>query len=187
MKSPVRVAIVAAALALAFPAAGHAQNSKASPAGTAKAAGSSSSIDKRDRDFMMKAAQAGHAEVATGNVASTQAASEAVKQFGAQMVKDHTTANDELKSIAQGKGVSLPDAPDNAHQKALEKLKGMSGASFDRQYIADAGVKDHTAAQKLFSDEAKNGKDADVKAFAQKTLPVITHHLEMARDLAKKK
>ena len=136
---------------------------------------------------MLRAAQAGHAEVATGNVASTQASSDAVKQFGSQMIKDHTSANDELKKIAESKGVPLPDGPDSAHQKALAKLKAMSGAQFDRQYIADAGVKDHTSAQKLFADASKSAKDPDVKAFAQKTLPVITHHLEMARDLAKNK
>jgi putative membrane protein len=31
--------------------------------------------------------------------------------------------------------------------------------------------------------KAANSKDAEVKAFARKTLPKLQHHLEMAREL----
>jgi putative membrane protein len=44
-------------------------------------------------------------------------------------------------------------------------------------------VKDHEKAVKLFSKESSSGKDAELKAFATKTLPTLQHHLEMARQL----
>ena len=50
----------------------------------------------------------GLAEVQLGELAQRQGASNQVKQFGAQMVKDHGQANQELKSIAAAKGLDLP-------------------------------------------------------------------------------
>jgi len=44
-------------------------------------------------------------------------------------------------------------------------------------------VKDHEKAVQLFSTEAQEGKDADIKAFASKTLPTLQEHLQMARQL----
>jgi len=51
--------------------------------------------------------------------------------------------------------------------------------------VAEAGVKDHKAAVDLFNGEAKNGKNTEMKAFAQKTLPTIKEHYQMAQDLNK--
>jgi putative membrane protein len=38
----------------------------------------------------------------------------------------------------------------------------------------------------LFEREAKSGKDAELKAFAEKTLPTLKDHLSMVRDLKTK-
>jgi putative membrane protein len=135
-----------------------------------------------DETFVQKAGQGGAAEVAAGNLAKAKGQSDAVKQFGAQMVTDHTRANDELKSIASGKNMSVPAAPDEKHQKALSKLEGMSGADFDRAFKKQM-VDDHQATIKLFEQQARSGKDADLKGFAAKTLPDLKHHLEMAKAL----
>ncbi len=144
-------------------------------------------INSGDRTFMQKAAQGGMAEIAAGKVAASQGTRDDVKKFGSQMVDDHGKAGDELSQIAAQKKVKLPDSPDGAHKAALEKMKKMQGSKFDDVYISDAGVKDHKAALKLFQDEAKNGKDPDVKAFAQKTVPTIQQHLTMVEGMAKTK
>jgi putative membrane protein len=147
------------------------------------ATGKTSNIADPDKKFMQDAARAGRAEVEAGKLASSKGSNDAVKKFGQQMAADHGKNNDELSQIAKSKGVTLPDAPDAAHQRALKKLQSASGSDFDASYSKQAGIKDHEAAKKLFSNEAKNGRDADLKAFAQKTLPTIDHHLEMARAL----
>ena len=143
----------------------------------------SGNIAATDRKFMQAAARAGLAEVEAGKLASSKGSSDQVKKFGQQMANDHGKNNDELRQIAKSKGVTLPDAPDATHQRALKKLQTTSGTNFDRDYAKQAGVKDHEAAKKLFSNEAKNGRDPELKAFAEKTLPTIDHHLEMARGL----
>jgi len=99
------------------------------------------------------------------------------------MIEDHSRANDELKAIATRKSIALP--PDmNADQKAtMDKLSKLSGADFDKEYMADM-VKDHEADAKEFENQANKGTDTDFKAFAAKTLPMIQRHLQMARDVA---
>jgi putative membrane protein len=101
------------------------------------------------------------------------------------MVTDHGKAGDELKKIAQGKGITLPQEPDSDHQKLMAKLESSKGADFDKLYVAEAGVKDHKEAVDLFTEQFKHGKDAALKAFAQKNLSTIKEHYQMAQDLDK--
>lgn len=132
-----------------------------------------------DQSFMMKAAQGGMAEVELGNVAQSNAQSDAVKQFGKRMVDDHSKANDELKTIAGQKNITLPTSLDAKDQAAKDRLSGMHGADFDRAYMTDM-VKDHKEDIAAFQKEARSGKDPDVKAWAEKTLPTLHEHLRLA-------
>jgi putative membrane protein len=134
-----------------------------------------------DDTFVMKAAQGGMAEVELGKLAAEKASADAVKQFGQRMVTDHGKANDELKTLAANKKVTLPSdiAPED---KALrDRLTKLSGHAFDQAYIK-AMVADHVKDVNAFKMEAKGGADADVKAWAAKTLPTLEDHLKMARE-----
>jgi putative membrane protein len=138
-----------------------------------------------DRTFMKKAAEGGKAEVELGKLAQEKAASPDVKQFGERMVSDHTKAADQLKQVAEKEGVTLPDklnAKDAATKARLEKL---SGEAFDRAYMRDM-VKDHTQDVAEFRNEAKNGKDPNVKDFASQTVPTLEDHLKEAKSIAPK-
>jgi putative membrane protein len=144
----------------------------------------SSGLTHADVAFMKQAAEAGAVEIEASQMAATKAGSEKVKAFAQQMVTDHTKAAEELSALAASKHVTLPSGP-SITQKAKEKLlSARSGAGFDRSYASTIGVSAHEDAVKLFQKAATTAKDPDVKAFAQKTLPGLTHHLEMARKLA---
>jgi putative membrane protein len=135
-----------------------------------------------DSAFMREAAEGGMAEVELGRLANQNGESADVKQFGQRMVEDHGKANDELKSLAKQKNVDLPTQP-NAKQKALhDKLSKMKGAQFDSAYMA-AMVSDHQTDVAHFQRQAKSGKDPDVKAWAEKTLPTLQEHLKMAQEV----
>ncbi|HKQ99384.1 MAG TPA: DUF4142 domain-containing protein [Pyrinomonadaceae bacterium] len=139
-------------------------------------------LNSADRRFVMEAALGGMTEVELGRLATERGASDAVKQFGQRMVDDHSRANDELMQLVSGKGVQLPTALDAKHQAMVTKMSSLSGAAFDRAY-AKQMVKDHDKTIALFQGEASRGADADLKAFAQKTLPTLQEHLSMARAL----
>ncbi len=132
-------------------------------------------------DFMVKAASGGMMEVELGNLAQTKAIDPRVKNFGAMMIKDHTQANTEMKTLADGKGVALPPTLGEDHQKHVNDLQQKSGAEFDKAYISMM-VDDHKKDISEFEDAAKLD-DADVKAFAQKTLPVLRTHLDSAKAI----
>jgi len=134
-----------------------------------------------DSTFVTKAAQGGMAEVEFGKLATEKASSDSVKQFGQRMVDDHSKANDELKSLAQQKNMTLPtemNAKDKAEQDQLLKL---SGEAFDRAYMRMM-VEDHRRDVNEFRNESKAGKDPEVKAWAAKTLPTLEDHLKMAQE-----
>jgi putative membrane protein len=64
----------------------------------------------------------------------------------------------------------------------MDQLSHLNGPEFDRE-VQQHAVKAHEKAIKLFQNEAVAGQDPDLKAFAQKTLPVLQQHLAMARQL----
>jgi putative membrane protein len=47
------------------------------------------------------------------------------------------------------------------------------------------GVKDHKNDISLFEKQARDGKDAHLKAFAEQTLPTLQKHLSVAQNLSK--
>ena len=140
------------------------------------------SLNSQDSKFLMEAAMGSLMEVELGRVAAQKASSDAVKQFGQRMVDDHGAANTELTSLATSKGVTLPTALDEKHQKDVTKLSAMSGADFDRAYMKMM-VSDHVKDVSEFEKQSTKGTDPDLKAFASKTLPTLQEHLKMAKSV----
>ncbi len=130
-----------------------------------------------DRDFVMEASGGNLMEVTLGKLAKTNAASAQVKEFGQMMVTDHSKANSELKAVAAKKNMTLPETPMEKQQKQIDELKTKKGADFDKAYV-EMMVGDHKEDVSKYQDEANKGNDADVKAFAAKTLPVLQKHLD---------
>ena len=139
-------------------------------------------LSSRERDFLMDAAMGGLMEVELGRMATQLGASVAVKQFGQRMADDHSNANTELMTLATSKGITLPTALDEKHQKHVSKLQGLSGAEFDRAY-SKMMLSDHRKDVAAFEKQSTRGTDPDLKAFASKTLPTLQEHLQMARAL----
>ncbi len=152
-------------------------------------------FSKGDLKFIQDAANGGADEVALGQVAAERAMAPEVRELGEHMVADHTEANQEIARLVAQKGITLVDpanaagtaeAPrlDSDGQRAVKKLTELSGAAFDREYVKMM-VSDHEKVVKEFEDASRNAQDADVKAFAAKTLPILDKHLRMARDTEK--
>jgi putative membrane protein len=139
------------------------------------------SLSSQDRTFMHKAALGGMTEVQLGKIAQQNAQSDAVKQFGERMQKDHSKANDELEKVASNKGVQLPTSLDAKHQQDVDRLRAKNGAAFDEAYM-DHMVKDHKKDIGEFKQETQAGRDADVKGFASHTLPTLQEHLQLAQS-----
>jgi putative membrane protein len=136
-----------------------------------------------DASFYKKAAEGGISEVDAGKLAQEKGNSQAVKDFGAMMVKDHSAANDKLKSLAASKNVSLPSSASVGQMATKAKLEVLSGNTFDKSYIKSQ-VKAHRETIALFKKEIASGEDADAKAFATATLPTVQAHLKKINTIA---
>ena len=134
-------------------------------------------VDADDAKFATDAANGGMAEVALGKLAQEKSTNAEIKSFGAMMVTDHGKANDELTAIAKTKNITLPATVDEDHQKKMDDLSKKTGADFDKAYV-DAMIDGHKKTLDLMQKEAKDGKDADLKAFAAKTAPTVQTHLD---------
>lgn len=138
-----------------------------------------------DRRFVQEAGAGGAAEVALGTMATQRASRSEVRQFGQQMVDDHTRAGAVLKQIATARGMSPPDAPTPAQRKVADRLAQRSGDAFDRSYLNQM-VLDHEKTIAVFRREARSGRDPELRAFAAATLPTLDGHLRMVRTLQTK-
>jgi putative membrane protein len=147
--------------------------------------GANKMMKSADTHFAIEAAQGGMAEVKLGQLAADKASNPDVKAFGQQMVDDHTKANDQLKSIAQDQGMTLPSDVNQKQQAMYDRLSKLSGGDFDRQYVKGM-VMDHEEDVKDFRKEANSGKDEKIKSFASQTLPIIQGHLEKIKAIQSK-
>lgn len=136
-----------------------------------------------DASFYKHLAQGGIAEVDAGNLAGEKATDPKVKDFAAMMVKDHTAANNKLKTLADSKRITLPTSASVGQMATEAKLKVLSGTTFDDSYIKGQ-VKAHEQTVALLKKEIASGQDADAKAFAQSILPTVRAHLKAAHSLA---
>jgi putative membrane protein len=136
-------------------------------------------LSATDRTFAQQAAAGGLAEVSLGQLAQQNASLQQVKDFGQRMVTDHSLANQELQQIAQTENLTLPTTPDSKDQATQKRLSALKGSAFDAAYTQDM-VRDHQQDIAEFKREAQSGQDPALKAFAQKTLPVLEQHLQMA-------
>jgi putative membrane protein len=132
--------------------------------------------------FATKAAEASEGEVALSEMAAQKTKSQKIIAFAKMMMKDHGTANKELKGLANQKGIELPEEclSCEANYKILHDL---NTEEFDQQY-AKQMVQDHEKAVALFTTASQNERDPDLKKWASEKLPVLKHHLAMAKELA---
>ena len=137
-----------------------------------------------DLSFMRTGDEIDMAEVKLGKLAGQHAAIDAVKKFGQRMEQDHSRMNTDLDEIAAKKGITLPNQLDDEHQSLFDQLSKLDGAAFDRAYTKDM-LSGHKKAIKEFETEAKAGQDPDIKAWANKWLPTLQEHLQLAEKAVK--
>jgi putative membrane protein len=163
-------------------------SSHAIAADTDKATGGS--LSSHDLKFVTDAAQSGMTEVKASQVALTKTTNPQLKDFAQKMIDDHTKANDQLKTLAEGKGVTFPTNLDSSDQSRIDDLGNTNGPDFDKAYVKMM-VKDHKDAVELFQHYSGAVKsmfhspadDADLRDFASKTLPTLQEHLAMIQGM----
>ena len=142
-------------------------------------------ISPVDKAFATKAAEGGHGEVALGQLATANAGTPQIREFGQRMVTDHSQANQALEEIGRRQDLNLPVSADPFDLGTEQRLREMKGQAFDTAYMRDI-VQDHQQDIDDVKHEARDGQDPALRAFAEKYLPVLQQHLQMAETAAPK-
>lgn len=134
------------------------------------------SFSDTDKTFVGKVSQGGMYEVELGKLATTKAVAQDIKDSAATEVHDHMIVGDKLKSIMEANGMTFPTGLNAEFTARLSKLNNLPADQFDAAYLADM-KKIHHADGAAFAKEARNGSNADLKAFAAETYRIVQRHL----------
>jgi putative membrane protein len=116
-------------------------------------------------------------------LAQQRASSPQINSFASRMITDHTQTNDQLQQISQQESIDLPAQAGPQDSADMQRLSSLNGTAFDEAY-AQAQLRGHLQAVALFRQEASSGHDPALKAYADKTLPILRQHLQLAQSLA---
>ena len=140
-----------------------------------------------DQKFVDFAAQTDMVEANLGQLADSAASSQQVKDYAQMLVTDHTNDFHQLNDVAHQANLTVPDAIDTAHNKAMiAPFQKVTGAAFDKKYVHDM-VAGHTKAIAIYKKEAADAQNPALKTYAEQTLPALQKHLDGAKALEKAK
>ena len=137
-----------------------------------------------DTEFLRSAMTAGESELRLGQLARQQAADSDVRLLADQLVADHGRSNSLIGTLARDRHVELPNELPAAQNAQLDDLSKRTGGEFDLNYLEGVRLEQEGMVS-LFSTEATNGGDADVRRFASQHLPIMQAHLARVVALQK--
>ncbi len=139
-------------------------------------------VTDADKTFLTMASQSDQNEIALSQLASEKATDPKVKAFAEKMVSDHKMLSANMKPFADKFGVTPAMGPDSEHQAVLDKLKGLSGTDFDKEYMTAMDT-DHHKALDAFKTEKSTTTDGKFKSAVSSGEKVIAEHTKMADKL----
>lgn len=137
-----------------------------------------------DQEFVDFAAQTDMTEANLGQLASSNAAGQGVKDYAQMLVTDHTSDYNQLSTVAGKANLNVPKGLDAKHQAMVAPFEKLKGPAFDHKYVQEM-IAGHTKAIAVFTKESTDAQNADLKAYASATLPTLNKHLDGAKELAK--
>lgn len=141
-------------------------------------------VGKADRKLMRQLAQAHLAEIKTAALATAISDDKALRGYAEKMLEDHGKALDELRMLARRAEVILPGGVETEHASLLHKLALTTGKQFNQMYHAEAGLALHQQSQALFKEAAARADAPELKSYANKLLPIVGKHLQLAQQMA---
>lgn len=132
---------------------------------------------QRDARFVYEVVSANYAEIKLAELANQKSRSAEVKQIAQQLITDHTASLNELKTLAQAKAIAVPVEETDAGQRVLQDLAEEYDEDFEKQWTREM-LDLHEKDIDKFEDRLDDTEDPELKAFINKTLPVLKEHQE---------
>ena len=140
-------------------------------------------LSNDDQRLLRKAGESSLLQRQAGELAREKANHPRLERYAGAILKDYSALDKELKMLASAKGFTLPIELEGGKRRLMENLRQLEGAGFDREYADEVAVDAHEDAVELYEDAADDADDTEVKAFAEKRLPLLRQHLEKGLEL----
>jgi putative membrane protein len=137
---------------------------------------------RQDSRFIFDAASSNLLEIRLGQLAQSKAVNSSVKQFGQQMVTDHSNLQTQLTATISKSGTDFKPGMNDEDKKEAERLDKLSGAEFDRQYMTST-IQHHQQDVAEFQSMSSSARSAEARQIATTGLPVVQRHLTMATQV----
>jgi len=129
-------------------------------------------------------------DIETSSLAAKKGAQDDVRALGKNFANDHTQLRQQGRDLAKKLGVTPTPPKDtlgtHEQHEAMQQLQSLSGDDFDRAYLRHE-VEYHKAVIAAVTGTLLPAiKNAELKAFVEKTAPAFQGHLAAAEKLAKK-
>jgi putative membrane protein len=127
-------------------------------------------------------------DIEAGKLAESKTKNKEVRAFAERMVADHSGVNQQAVALV----TKLHVAPEeNDTSKSLtqggaatrDKLKGLSGAAFDKAYVDNEVSYHQTVLDAIDKTLIPSASNAELKALLNKVRPAIAAHLEHAKHM----
>ena len=131
---------------------------------------------------------ANQVDIDAGKLAESKGQSKEVKQFGQQMVTDHTGVNKSATELVTRLKVK-PEENETSNslkkggEENLANLRKLSGADFDRAYIEHEIAYHQQVLDAMDKTLIPSAQNAELKALLVKVRPAFVAHLEHAKQI----
>jgi putative membrane protein len=136
-----------------------------------------------DSRFILEASSSNLLEIRLGQLAQSKATNQSVKQFGQQMVTDHSNLQNQLTASVSKGGTQFKPGMTDVQEKEVDRIEKLSGAEFDREYMS-AMVQHHQQDVATFQSMSQTARSAEARQIVTNGLPVLQRHLSMATQIA---
>jgi len=123
-------------------------------------------------------------EIPIGQMAQGKASTDEVREYANQLVKDCTSADQQVIAMAQKKNLRLRDQTSRQGPE-LARLNTLNGPSFDKYFLRQTAA-DNDKLVRSLRKEREDASDDDIEALIDKILPILEQDQELAQVLIKK-
>lgn len=139
--------------------------------------------EREERGFLRSIAASSQFEAQASALALAKSTDPKVRAFATALVDHHKATRVELTRLLHVRGMALPML-DNEHRRVLKRLGRLSGSKFDREYVAQVGLRYRTDDLRQFEKASLNTRDPALKAWVDRQLPALRYHVVLAGEKA---
>jgi len=123
-------------------------------------------------------------EIELGRIAVQRSQNEKLRNFARKMVDAHSVMLSDFAGAVQAAGLSVIRPKLEAEDmRKIDELRALPDGEFDKAYITTQ-ISMHKEALDLHQGYARGGESTVLKKAAEKAVPLVREHLQMAEGLA---